>query len=460
MGFWEWVGDAIFGSFTSKIQHLVVKTSKLGLTAPTDPNCPIKKDTDDTRNYLADGTDSITKDEILGGLQSHSPISPEEAAAIYPAIGAAVKAGMFAVDALNVAIEAGSLGQIDNTIISLKDTLVESMGGKGILSKSINIPIEMAAEGPYRHYWLSVHRPRIPDMGTLQRALSHGLIDDTGFFSLAKYHGFRNEYLEWFRQMSFRPVSPRQLGQMATAGMYDDVFFQDELQDSQYRPESIQKVKEIYKKMALATEISLEKSLRSKQYLDGRITEQEFRVDLHAIGLSDAAIDKTVAIQNLSKENDAKDLSQSVQEKLFIQGVINEATYRSALTELKFTPDGINALVTLANIKKLSDPKPLTLTQMEDALDFAQINEQNYYDRMQKLGYLKDDAALILNTYRLKHTKAPKEPHKDLTLAQIVKMMSQGLLTVEDVYTRMLDMGYSPDDADLLLQSEILALSA
>lgn len=455
MGFFEWVGNAIFGTLVAKAQHLVTKVAKLTLTSTTDPDVPFRKDAADFASYQRQGAEQIMHTEIDQTLARHSPITPEEAADDFPGLFAGALMIMNAFDIASLITEVASLGQVDKAIGYMKNTVAKSTGADKILGIIANLNIKCGSEIPLNYYYLRTHRPMIPPMGDCVEALSRYMISAQTFDDTAKYHGFAGTYLDWYKEFSKTPLKYFALAAIARSGLYDEDFFEDELRRAGYAPESKDKLKDMYKSLAGEMEIAGAKSIAAKAYREGIIERSEYEDYLLRSGLDPTLTTLSLDLADLQKETSARDLSTSVVSKLYSLGIIEETEFRARLAELDYTTEGIDDLVDIANIKREEDPKNLTLGQLSDAIKYDLIDETFYYNKTKDLGYSREYSELLLNTLRAKQTKTPRDDHRPLTYSQIMKMFKQELLSLEDVRARLKLMGYNIEDSDLLIASNL-----
>ena len=361
---------------------------------------------------------------------------------------------------MNIVVEAASLGQLDKTMVALKHTLVENLGGMSYIRKNIGIPIEVGAEIPFKYFWMAQYRPIIPPMGDCVEARSRYMIDDWTFRSTAKYHGINDTYLNWYLEFANTPLRYFALAAIARSGLYDEDFFENELKRAGYARDSIDKLKDMYQALAGEMEIAGAKSIASKAYREGIIDRSELEDYLLRSGLDPTLTTLSLDLADLQKETASRDLSTGVQAKLFKLGIINVSEFRTRLAGLGYTAAGIDDLVSINTIQKEADPKQLTISQLNDGIKYDLINEQFYYDKTKDLGYSREYSTLLLDILKAKQTKTPKELHRDLTYSQIMRMFKQELLTLEEVRERLEFMGYNPEDTDLLLASELREMTS
>lgn len=451
MGFFEWVGNAIFGTLTAKLQHFTTKEAKLALTSTSDPNVPFRKDAADFVAYEMEGAAQIRRTEIDQILARHSPITPDEAAEDFLDLFGGALAVVQAFDIAGLIVECASMGLIDKAIPEMKATVMKSTGAEKILGVIANLDIRCGSEIPLNYHFLRKHRPVIPPMGDCVEALSRYLIIESDFDNIAKYHGFAGTYLSWYKEFSKTPLKYFALAAIARSGLYDETFFEDELRRAGYAPESKDKLKGMYKSLAGEMEIAGAKSIANKAYREGIIERSELEDYLLRSGLDPTLTELSLDLADMQKETSARDISTSVHTKLFTTGIITESEFRLRLAELGYKTSGIDDIVNINLLKKQEDPKLLSLSQLTDAIKYDLIDDQFYYDKTKDLGYPRENAELLLNILRAKQTKAPKDLHRELSLSQITKLLKLGLLDLEEVRQRLEYMGYNAEDTDLLV---------
>ena len=459
MGFFEWVGNALFGTLTAKMQHLTTKNAKLAMTSTTDPNVPFRQDVADFEKYYRDGAEKVKETEIDQELATHSPITPEEALLMYPTVSLGAFAIHTALDIGQTIVEVASLGQVDKTIPSFKDTLTKFTAADFILQNVTKLPIEIGLQIPYKFYWQGLFRSIIPPMGDIVEARSRYLIDDTTFKETAKYHGYTDERLKWYSEFANTPLRYFALAAIARGGLYDEAFYEEELKRAGYARGSIDKLKDMYIALAGESELAGAKSIASKAYREGIIDRSKFEELLLLSGLDPSLIGLTISVEDLRLETEKRDLGTSVHAKLFTQGIISEGEFRNRLADLGYTSSGIDDLVAIYIIKKQEDPKQLSLGQLNDGIKYGLITEKYYYDKTKDLGYSMEYATLLLDTLKAKQTKTPQEDHRDLSLSQVVKMFKQELLTLEQLEERLSLMGYNETDRNFLVASAVRDLT-
>ena len=90
---------------------------------------------------------------------------------------------------------------------------------------------------------------------------------------------------------------------------------------------------------------------------------------------------------------------------------------------------------------------PLTRVDLRRVYELGLISDEELLARLMEIGYTKKDAELLMNFY--KELKVGAE--KDLTKSEILRLFSYGEITEEDTKTMLMDLGYSEEEADFII---------
>jgi len=91
---------------------------------------------------------------------------------------------------------------------------------------------------------------------------------------------------------------------------------------------------------------------------------------------------------------------------------------------------------------------PLNRVDLRRMYELGLIDEKELYARLLELGYTKDDAKLMLKFYKAYKNEA----QKDLTMSQIQKAFEYGILNEKDAKENLKVLGYDEDEASLIVQ--------
>jgi len=217
--------------------------------------------------------------------------------------------------------------------------------------------------------------------------------------------------------VAFGPPGVREMGYGYDTGLYtvEDI--------TKYRrwgglsPEDASKAAQAM--VAYRTEAEREALRREAiaDYIAGLDDETRLREKLSAIGGRPEIIDLWVSRAKYRESRDVKvDLVKIVKDQ-FVKGLMTEAELRSDLTTIGVVPARIDVHVAEAQTRKASyvreekaeKKKLLTEAKVAQAYDLGLIGDSQYVTRVEELGYLPEDAQLLLDIQRTPRPVTPEE---------------------------------------------------
>lgn len=137
------------------------------------------------------------------------------------------------------------------------------------------------------------------------------------------------------------------------------------------------------------------------------------------------------------------------------KGILSPLETKNMLLELGYTADEVELLIELnmpePEAIKAEEPKRVPKSDIKAALKVGFIDSDTAISKLKNLDYTTDDSVWLVNLYLtvfdLQETTKPRE----LTKADITKGVKSGILTSEEGYTLLLELGYNPEDAAYLL---------
>jgi len=262
----------------------------------------------------------------------------------------------------------------------------------------------------------------------------------------------------------------RELGYGYDVGVYTKEDIKRYRQWAGLSPDDAEKAAEAM--VAYRTEAEREAVRRELMYLYalGKISEDEFRRELEVLKTRPEKIDLWVKraqlyrlrVQTEPPQNEARTITRSDAIWAFERGLRDEAWLRRVLADLGYSETAIDVYVDIARWrreererKEAEEPyKKLTLSQIEDALKLGLITEDVALDRIKRLGYSDEDAKLVLRI--ISYTPTPTARVKPFTRADVTALYRYELFDEDDVYDAFREMGYDDVHAGFLTMLEIL----
>jgi hypothetical protein len=177
------------------------------------------------------------------------------------------------------------------------------------------------------------------------------------FLATAKYHGLDDEWLETIYEDAFTPPRYFPLKAMADAGLYDEEFYTSQLMKSGYTPPMIKNMLDMLQKMSLGEIKGVMLPLALTRFREGFSDIEDFKTELHALGLPKTKIGLWVFAAQLSYQTDYASDMLAAYRTQFRKDMITEADFRQLLKGLSINPVKIEGYVLRENASKFKPPK-------------------------------------------------------------------------------------------------------
>ena len=195
------------------------------------------------------------------------------------------------------------------------------------------------------------------------------------------------------------------------------------------------------------------------RYKNGWLTLEDVRTELKKLGMSAERAEeliqtkvKAVASEALVKQ---RDLTMSQIVKGVKKAVISREEGGLLLQDMGYDPYEAEYIlaIEIPQDEVVTEVKIRELTKADilSGLKNEVIGEPEAMTRLLGLRYLPDDAEFILSIYRAT-ISPPEDPRlREASKADIVKAVKAGLITPEDGYLMLIDIGFSPAASEFIL---------
>ena len=122
-------------------------------------------------------------------------------------------------------------------------------------------------------------------------------------------------------------------------------------------------------------------------------------------------------------------------DKALVRGILSEDEYRTRLSKLGFTPDGIDILLFNAQYQTPKEPKRLSDARVLDLYEKGKITRPNALDRLVGNGYILEDAQLLIEGEEIR----PED-------TEAAQWYFSGYLELGPLLAIFTELGYSPEE--------------
>lgn len=193
-------------------------------------------------------------------------------------------------------------------------------------------------------------------------------------------------------------------------------------------------------------------------YAMGRLNDSDVLAWARQVGYSDADSQSVLELIKAKGAGGGRALSQATIESAYATGVFSRDQAQGALEQLGFSPTDADTELTVYEQKNPATFNPQAVTSVRQptiavlvkAYQAGFIDQTQFYDQAKAIGYSQEAAQLYLETSNTKTVKGTKA----LTKAEITEAFKKNLFDYSTALSALEDLGYSTDDADLLLRLE------
>jgi hypothetical protein len=201
------------------------------------------------------------------------------------------------------------------------------------------------------------------------------------------------------------------------------------------------------------------------RYKNGYINLDDVKNELLAMGMAEDRaqflIETKVKPEEASRVAKERDLTKAEIMKGLKKGVIQRAEATEFLIDMGYDESEAKFILAINVPEEETTPalklKELTKSDIMSALKKGLITPEDALARLIKLRYTSDDAQFIISLALATATKVTEVTQKELTKADITKGVKLGVITAEEGYLMLQDIGYEAWEAAYILTISVPA---
>lgn len=292
-------------------------------------------------------------------------------------------------------------------------------------------------------------RPTRLDLNQLAALLKRDLIDRESFDQAMAGLGWRDVDIERLLRLDEATLT---LGDMQNAflqGLMTEEEVRQNLHVQGYAPSSIDRLVEIYLRRAETAGGDQLRAVAQRGFIDGHLTDDQYRSFLLRAGVPLRSIDLEIEAATLVKGWQHRQLTVADIKRQRLDGVIDDAQAIKRLIDHQYDPEDARALLDEWLAQAAKTKSGLTEAQILAYLRAGVLTQPEAYDRLITLGIRAADASfLVRNPSAITKGKA-----HTMSEATIVAAYKDGILTLDDAQDQLVGKaGLTADAAKLRLQ--------
>ena len=334
--------------------------------------------------------------------------------------------------------------------------------GLGFLSWQALAPLlSNAVQKPQENY-LNYHFPKeFPPPSAAARWFAQRLISEGELFDILRYHGIIEKYHDNYKKDAYSRISPGDLFTLYENGLIDQSTLASYLAALGFADEDIPLIirARTLPKEEPVPEISL--SVLRQALREGIISEEEFRQRARQIPRNPDEIELIIQIERLRKGLQQRLLTVGQIKEAFRVGTLKEPEVVHYLKELGLRDEQINVLIQTWKEEFKPTFRVLNAERLTQAFMEGVITENDLFNRLLLLGWDEESVRIWIDTVKAKlgrrETRDTTERLRKPTTSQVLTFMLDGIISQQEAFDLLLDIGYDETTAKRLIQSALLS---
>lgn len=292
-------------------------------------------------------------------------------------------------------------------------------------------------------------RPTRMEIGQLAALLKRGIIGRPEFDEAMAGLGWRDADIERLLRLDETMLNLSDMQNAFLQGLMTEEDVRHDLSVQGYSQTNVDRLVEVYLNRSETAGGDQLRAVAQRGFIDGHLSEDQYRGFLQQAGVPFKSIDLEIEAATLVKGWQHKQLTVADIKRLRLDGVIDDAQAIKRLVDEQYTEDDAQLLLNgwLAAASKTRSG--LTEAQVLAYLRAGVLTETEAYDRLVGMGKRAADAAfLVKNPTAIAKGKAHK-----LSAATIVAAYKDGVLGLDEALDKLVNQaGETEDGARLRLQ--------
>jgi len=449
---------------------------------------------------------------ILEVLMPTQPRSPEQAKAIAQELVLWGNVLFSAIAAAQIAAEAASAGQLDYSLgavweipvldvyrdavrqiseTALRASLLESLEYSILAATTPKIPppsdlisfvvkecfpLEKLPEAPaeftkymrfqgYNELWSRAYWEahwRLPSPERIYEAFHRGILSEDEVKKYIVWHdykptprpGIHISDVDLMLKLTYRLPTRTEARMMYEMGILGDQEIDEIVRAEGIEPRYRDKFRRFIKEFALRDDLRRVEREARHLFVAGKIDEAKYREYLKKARIPEEWFDLFVELAKMERLRKQKEEKEKAREitlsrllKAWELGIITEDELRKALAERGYQPDDIDIIIATELAEQAEKRREKYANELEDLVVKGQMSLSDYAQSLRDLGFSEDEIQ-----YRVALARVKAVPRRRLlTPTQVAKAFWRGLMSPEEAFNYLQKLGYTPQDAEILI---------
>lgn len=366
-----------------------------------------------------------------------------------------VQGAVIAVHAFGIIAEIVGVGQIQ-TVAMMAQKMVDGLDLQGITRQLLNPAINQGYGEFGRRFYNERFRPNRWTLNEAMQLYALRELSDNDIVKFMREEGYEDKDIGIALKLGEKRINASDVLAGLSVNMIDIQTAAKELYKLGYGSEAVQFILQLAKQKERQDDLNSLSGIALSAFKKNLLSEAEFRNIRLSGGVPIERIDLEVRMAQLNQETDRRDLSTGNIKAAYKTGVIarQEADHYLALLNL----DTAARQIILNTWDEELKPRSMKLNASTIIAAFKShvIDFNAAMDKLKSVGWSPQDASLMLSV-ALAQMQVIKRP---LSEYAVIAAMENNIITEGDAVKRLVELGYSDEDAKLRLRLSTLKPAA
>jgi hypothetical protein len=266
--------------------------------------------------------------------------------------------------------------------------------------------------------------------------------------------GWRDQDIDQWIKLAFRTMNQGQIFKAFNQGLMSEAEAIKRFRALGYDPNDIPLLFQLNPKEDVDELRNFTVGTAKRAYRENLISADELRAILTDLNYQPQEIDLIIGIEDAAKTTEQKSLTLGQIKSAWEENVIVDAEARHWLEDANFGSEEIGVIMDTWKSEIMPEFRHLNVGTISGAYIEGIITRNEAAEKLQSVGFTDDDARLELDLIEARNPEAfglpvPPTP-KLLTSGVLSQLVMVGLLTPVAMVIRLVTLGYSQADAELL----------
>lgn len=308
-----------------------------------------------------------------------------------------------------------------------------------IFERSVGPPLEVLVNR-------QMHPQRFDNM-TVRALLKGRVLDNAKALDLLDEIGYRPEDAQTFLQLQAQNIPVNDLATAWEFGLISDGDFSAGLARQGFSDDQVQMLTTLYLHKSASDAAALYRSIARQAFVEGDISEVQFRAILGRVNVPAASIELEVSALQLQTQIGRAHLSLAELQRGYQDGTMHLGEVQQRLAQLGYNATDSAALLAEWDAKGNAGKVGVTVQRVITYLLSKVLSPQEAYAQLTAMGLRPDDAMFLVQ-----HPSAQGTVYAhNLDVATVISAYKDGVIDVDTATQKLADLNTDPQEAQLQL---------